>query len=163
MFKLNAAFIKKAALGFAFVVLAAFLAAVINNALAQQNPENQLPALRVSYNIETGDYLPQDYVKRDAYKWQFMFWQHSGGGKDLEIWRSVRPAPVPPNSAMALDFNIPIKDITVSVLVGGGEFERIGGTLYTPQITNVEHNYKVDAVFGDNQEVTYYFSLIATV
>lgn len=159
--KAGARWIKKAALGLVLIVAASFAATTIYNALAQQNPENALPIMEVYYNTDTGDRLPVDYIKRDEYTWNFLFWLHTGGGKDRDAWRNVRTAPVLPDTDMMLTFSIPPISVRMSVKVGDGDFEEIGGRLHTPTTPNLEHIYRVEANFGTNKTVVYYFRLAA--
>lgn len=155
--------IKRIALGLVLLVAVGFIASFINNALAQRAPETQLPTMEVYYNEDTGDRLPVDYIRRDAYTWRFMFWTHSGGGKDLEIWRSIRPAPVPSGSELKLVFSTPPAEVDIGVLVLNREntFTPLGGSLHAPTLLNEPHVYKVEARWADDRQVTYYFVLEA--
>lgn len=148
----------RVAVGLACLVLAAFAASFIQNALAQLRPENALPTMDVYYDVDKGDRLPVDHVRRDRFTWQFMFWVRSGGGLDLELWREIVPGYVQAGSNLELRFSIPAREVRVSRKDGEGEFVELAGQLTAPAESG-EYTYKVEASWGTFKTVTYYFRI----
>ena len=157
-------------LGIAMIALAAFFAAVIRNALAQQEPQNALPSLTVIYSTaEDRILLPADVVRRDKYQWRFMFWRREGGGKDLEIWREIPAgAWVPPNSSLELQFSYPPKSVQVYLKDGEGDFALCEGELKAPSTPSSDQReekegagyvLRVDANWGEGRNITYYVKI----
>lgn len=157
--KLRKQIATRIALGLALLLVAALVTIFINNALAQREPENSLPTMDVYYNVEKGDRLPEDHIRRDRYTWQFLFWTREGGGLDLEVWRNIRPGLVQSGSPLELVFSVPPDSYDVSIMTGeGGNFIELGGTLTTPSEAGT-YTYRVEAVWSENRRVEYYFRI----
>ena len=168
--KLRRQQITRALLGLVLVVAAAFCAAVIRNALAQRDPLNALPIMTVVYSTsEDSIPLPADIVRRDKYDWRFMFWNRSGGGKDLEIWQEIQVSSwVAANSSLAMRFSMEPKDVQVEVLVTGEDgqssFIEYPADLVAPDNPAQliapgnpgDYVLKVNANWGKGRDITYY-------
>lgn len=149
-------------LGLALMVAAGFMAAVIRNGLAQRNPQNALPSLQVIYSTsEDTIRLPVDVVRMDKYDWRFMFWQRSGGGKDLEAWREIEAgAWVPPNSAIHLQFTYQPKSVRVFIKAEESDFVELSGPLLAPgPSVDTEYTLRVEANWGTGRDITYYVKI----
>lgn len=160
--KLRRLQLQRALVCLAFVVLAAFFAAVIRNGLAQRNPQNALPSLSATYSTsEDTIRLPVDVVRMDKYDWRFMFWQKSGGGKDLEVWREIEAgAWVPPNSAINLKFTFQPQYTRIFIKAEESEFVELSGALIAPgPAVDTEYTLRVEANWGKGRDITYYVKI----
>ena len=158
--KLRKQQLQRIAFGVALWVVVLFVAMVIQNGLAQQNPENALPTMSVYYHGRDGGAggLPAEHIRRDSYEWRFLFWNKAWSGVDLEVWSEISPAPVQPNSALELGFSFEPKNVRVSMKTGGSDFVELGGALTAPDKVGT-YTYKVDATWGNGKNVTYYFRI----
>lgn len=155
--KLQKHTVVKALIGLGLVVLAAMLSIAIRDALAFGNPESSLPAMDVVFG-DSDDKLPSIYIRRDKYIWNYLYGPREGGGEDLEVWREIESGWVPPNAPLSLEFTYKTKDVSVSVATPYSTFRPLQGSLFAPEEPG-EYIYKVDAGFGKNKVVTYYFRI----
>lgn len=157
--KLRQQMILKVVTGALLLLVAAFGAVVIRDALGQRNPENVLPEMDVYYMGEEAGYrLPATSIRRDSYTWQFIFWTKSRPVLDLELWREIPPTFVNPNSPMDLAFTFDPDEVLVEMAADEGEFVPLSGELVSPAYKGV-YAYRVTADWGKGKSVQYYFRI----
>lgn len=155
--KLRKRMLLKIVAGVLLVALSAFIAVAIRDALAYQAPENSLPGMDVVFG-DSDDKLPSVYIRRDKFIWRFLYGTREGGGLDLEIWREIESGWVPPESPLTLVFTYTPRQVRVSVAVPEREFYEVVGPLVAPS-TPGQYIYKVEASWGQDKYVTYYFRI----
>lgn len=145
------------------VVVAGLATILIRDALSVQKPENALPVMDVYYNgLEAGDRLPIEHIRRDKYTWKFsIFPVATGGGLDLQVWQEIPWGAVNPGSNIDLAFTFPPDEVHVWRADGKvvHEFYPVEGEeLYAP-LTAGYYTYRVEANWGKDRTVQYYFRI----
>lgn len=156
--------VAKAVVAVALLLAAGFLTMVLRDLLSMRNPENVLPKMEVWHTArQQRERLGDHYTLRDAYTWQFLFGGPvAGGGLDLEAWREIQPADVEPNTRLELTFSFGPKWARVYMTEGNSglfvEQSPSGGTYTYPAPSEQGvYTYRVEANFGTNKDVVYYF------
>lgn len=156
--KLRRQMLLKIVAGVLMVVLSALLAFAVRDALAMREPVNALPLLDV---YQLGESEPivttPKQVRRTSYEWRFLFGIKSWTSPDLEAWREISPVWVQPNVPLELSFSESCKSFTVSMAAGERGFNEVVN-LQTPPVAG-KYTYRVEASWGNNKQVTYYFRL----
>ncbi len=147
--------LQKIAAAIVLIALSAIVATFIHDTLSLQVIESSLPELSVMFENE--QILPEKHIRRDSYTWKNFFWpSQSGGGLDLEVWREIEPAWVPPGTELQLNFTFDPQHVQVEVAAGESEFVDQGNNLLAPTTPGV-YTYRVSASWGDERIVQYYF------
>ncbi len=150
----------KVLIGIVLVVVAAFVTTAIHDGIAMQNPENSLPTMSVLYGDETEEMerLPEYNVRRDSFRWKFMFGTAEWVSRDLEVWREVQPGWVQPEAELALQFSFNPESVSVEMAGYDGVFYPQTQPMIAPDVPG-EYTYKVTASWGEERDVVYYFRI----
>ena len=147
------------------ICLSAFIATVIFNGLtflrSKTDPLSSLPSMDVYYKgLAEGTRLPREYILLDQYDWRFLFWNRTGGGKDLEPWREIPSGGwIPPTTPIDFNFSIHPKSIRVYVKTGDQDFVEIPNQNIIGPSYSAIYTFRIDANWGQGRDVSYFVKM----
>ncbi|MDL2325352.1 hypothetical protein LJC61_09490 [Ruminococcaceae bacterium OttesenSCG-928-A16] len=142
--------------GIVLLLLAAMATLVLKSILMARNPEYALPIVRVECN---GEGLPAENQMLESYSWQFLTIVKTGQLHAADAWQNIPAAWEPPNAPLSVGFSFPASSLKISRTdVDGFTFNEVGGELRTPHIPG-EYTYRIEASWGTNKSLLYYFKV----
>lgn len=154
--KLRKQIFRKAVLGIVLFAAAIVATIVLKSVLMAGNPEYALPIVRVECN---GEGLPSENQMMESYSWRFLTITKSGQLHPPDAWQQIPAAWEPPNAPLSISFSFDSKDLKISRTdADGTTFTEVGGDLRTP-FNPGTYTYRIDASWGKEKSLVYYFKV----